>query len=105
MYTVIFEADTRSGRLFDLTLIAFILASVVVVVLDSMASVHARYNELFNLETAVAGSVKRQKASIGAALRQIAGTAEQFQMGDRRPTGIFRRNSNLASFGDANCRF
>lgn len=49
MYTVIFEADTRSGRLFDLTLIAFILASVVVVVLDSMASVHARYNELFNV--------------------------------------------------------
>ena len=59
----------------------------------------------FNLETAVAGSAKRQEASIGAALRQIAGTAEQFQMGDRRPTGIFRRNSNLASFGDANCRF
>lgn len=43
MYTVIFEADTRAGRLFDLTLIAFILASVAVVVLDSMAAVHARY--------------------------------------------------------------
>ena len=65
----------------------------------------AAFSKLFNLETAVAGSAKRQKASIGAALRQIAGTAEQFQMGDRRPTGIFRRNSNLASFGAANCRF
>jgi hypothetical protein len=59
----------------------------------------------FNLETAVAGSAKRQKASIGAALRQISGTAEQFQMVDRRPTGIIRRNSNLASFGDANWSF
>lgn len=44
MYTVIFEADTRAGRLFDLILVAMILASVTVVVLDSMASVHARYS-------------------------------------------------------------
>ena len=43
LYTVIFEADTRAGRLFDLALIGFILASVLVVVLDSMASMHARY--------------------------------------------------------------
>ena len=51
MYTVIFEADTRAGRLFDLTLIAFILASVTVVVLDSMAAVHAKHADLlFALE-------------------------------------------------------
>ncbi|APW36220.1 ion transporter [Rhodoferax koreense] len=49
MYTVIFEADTRAGRLFDLLLIAFILASVAVVVLDSMASVHARHAALFQV--------------------------------------------------------
>ena len=48
LYTVIFEADTRAGRAFDLTLIAFILASVTVVVLDSMAPIHAQYNALFN---------------------------------------------------------
>jgi len=47
LYTIIFEADTRAGRLFDLVLIGFILASVGVVVLDSMASVHARYSALF----------------------------------------------------------
>ena len=47
MYTVIFEGDTRAGRLFDLTLIAFILASVAVVVLDSIAAVHAKYSGLF----------------------------------------------------------
>ena len=51
MYTVIFEADTRAGRLFDLTLIAFILTSVTVVVLDSMAAVHAKHADLlFALE-------------------------------------------------------
>ncbi len=43
LYTVIFEADTRAGRAFDLALVAMILASVVVVVLDSMASVHDRH--------------------------------------------------------------
>ncbi|HOM11793.1 MAG TPA: ion transporter [Rubrivivax sp.] len=43
LYTVIFEADTRAGRAFDLVLIAAILASVAVVVLDSMAAVHAQH--------------------------------------------------------------
>ncbi len=43
LYTIIFEADTRAGRAFDLILIGFILASVVVVVLDSMSSVHQQH--------------------------------------------------------------
>ena len=43
LYTVIFEADTRAGRAFDLALIAMILASVAVVVLDSVASIHQHY--------------------------------------------------------------
>lgn len=47
LYTVIFEADTRAGKLFDVTLIACIVASVTVVVLDSVASVHARHAALF----------------------------------------------------------
>lgn len=46
LYTVIFEADTRAGRLFDLVLVAMILSSVAVVVLDSMATVHARHGAL-----------------------------------------------------------
>lgn len=43
LYTIIFEADTRAGRLFDLVLIGFILASVTVVVLDSVAAVHQQH--------------------------------------------------------------
>jgi voltage-gated potassium channel len=43
LYTIIFEADTRAGRIFDLVLIGLILASVGVVVLDSVASVHQRH--------------------------------------------------------------
>ena len=48
VYTIIFEADTRAGRAFDVTLIWVILASLVVV-LDSIASIHMRHKVL--LET------------------------------------------------------
>lgn len=43
LYTIIFEADTRAGKAFDVGLIIVILASVAAVVLDSVASIHARF--------------------------------------------------------------
>ncbi len=49
LYTIIFEADTRAGRLFDLLLIVAILASVVVVMLDSVRSISARHGDLFDV--------------------------------------------------------
>jgi voltage-gated potassium channel len=49
LYTVIFEADTRAGRTFDLVLIIAILASVAVVVMDSVQRLSSRYGHLFNL--------------------------------------------------------
>ncbi|MFN3303797.1 MAG: ion transporter [Roseateles sp.] len=49
LYTIIFEADTRAGRTFDLVLVALILASVTVVMLDSIASVHARHKTLLTV--------------------------------------------------------
>jgi voltage-gated potassium channel len=42
-YEVVFEADTRAGRGFDLLLIWVIVASVVVVVFESVATVRGRY--------------------------------------------------------------
>jgi voltage-gated potassium channel len=48
MYTVIFEADTRAGRLFDLALVWLILASVAVVMLDSFEAIHARWGATLN---------------------------------------------------------
>lgn len=49
LYTVIFEADTRAGRAFDIALLALILTSVAVVMLDSVASIGARWGEQFTL--------------------------------------------------------
>lgn len=47
VYTVIFEADTRAGRAFDVALMTAILISVTVVVMDSVQSLSARYGVLF----------------------------------------------------------
>ena len=47
MYTIIFESDTKAGRLFDIVLIGCILASVIVIMLDSVESMHTRFGELF----------------------------------------------------------
>jgi voltage-gated potassium channel len=42
---VIFEAGTRAGKAFDVGLIVFILASVVLVMLDSVPAIHARHGD------------------------------------------------------------
>ncbi len=47
LHTVIFEADTPFGRLFDIFLIVAILLSVLVVMLDSIAEYKANYGDLF----------------------------------------------------------
>lgn len=49
LYTIIFEADTRAGRLFDEALIVAILLSVAVVMLDSVEPLHQRHRTLFNV--------------------------------------------------------
>jgi len=46
LHEVIFEADTRAGRIFDLALIVLILASVFVVMIDSVGEIHAVYGPL-----------------------------------------------------------
>jgi len=47
VHEIIFEADTPAGRLFDLALIACILLSVVVVMLDSVQTIGSEYGRLF----------------------------------------------------------
>ena len=47
IYTIIFEADTRAGRLFDKGLIAIILTSIAVVVADSVRGVNPSARMVF----------------------------------------------------------
>jgi voltage-gated potassium channel len=44
LYVVVFESDTRAGLLFDKALLVAILASVAVVMLDSVVPVSSRYH-------------------------------------------------------------
>lgn len=48
-YTIIFEADTRQGRLFDIVLLIAIVTSVAIVMLDSVPSINARAGRTFTL--------------------------------------------------------
>ena len=48
LFSVIFESGTRAGRLFDLVLIAVILASVAVVILDSVQPIRAHWGGAFS---------------------------------------------------------
>ncbi len=45
MHEIIFEADTRAGKIFDVALIASILASVAAIMLDSIGSINAAYGD------------------------------------------------------------
>lgn len=45
LYTIVFEADTRAGRWFDLVLLGAIVCSIGVIVLESMASMRTRHGE------------------------------------------------------------
>lgn len=49
LYKVIFESDTRAGRVFDLILLALIIASVTVVMMDSVEPVGQRYADSFTV--------------------------------------------------------
>ncbi len=47
LHEVIFEADTKEGKLFDIVLMIAIILSVVVVMLESVPSLHDKYGLLF----------------------------------------------------------
>ncbi len=49
LHEIIFEADTPSGKLFDVVLILSILLSVIVVMLDSVAALQQQYGRIFYL--------------------------------------------------------
>ncbi len=49
LHEIIFEADTPAGRHFDTALLLVILASVAVVLLDSVESIHARHERVLVL--------------------------------------------------------
>lgn len=47
LHETIFESDTKAGRIFDIVLFSAIILSVVIVMLDSVASLNAKYGYYF----------------------------------------------------------
>jgi len=48
-YNVIFEADTAAGKRFDILLVWAIVISLLVIMVDSVQSIHAEYTELLDI--------------------------------------------------------
>lgn len=48
-HEVIYEADTRNGKIFDLIIIVGIVASIILVILESVESYDAKYHRFFDI--------------------------------------------------------
>ncbi|MEM5566432.1 ion transporter [Psychroserpens sp. AS72] len=46
LHEIIYEADTPAGKLFDVVLLIFIIASIVLVMLESVKTIDARYHNI-----------------------------------------------------------
>jgi len=49
LHTIIYEADTRAGKLFDITLLCLIFLSIVAVMLESVASIKIVHGQLLTI--------------------------------------------------------
>ncbi|MBZ4672052.1 MAG: Kef-type transport system, predicted NAD-binding component [Deferribacteraceae bacterium] len=47
LYEIIFEAETKAGKLFDVVLLISICISILVVILQSVESIHVRFGSIF----------------------------------------------------------
>ena len=48
LHTVIFEADTTAGKLFDVLLLVAIVMSIIIVMVDSVESIHEPYHHMLD---------------------------------------------------------
>ena len=49
LHEIIYEADTPAGKLFDIVLLILILASIIVVMLESVGHINQDYSQLLNI--------------------------------------------------------
>lgn len=49
LHEIIYEADTRAGRLFDIILLFLIIACIILVMLESVKSIDAKYHNVIDL--------------------------------------------------------
>ena len=47
LHEIIYESNTPAGKIFDVSLLLLIIASIIIVILDSSKQMHAEYGEIF----------------------------------------------------------
>ncbi len=72
LHEIIFEADTPAGKAFDVVLLILIVLSVVAVMLESVASISARYGTLLARVRVVLHHPVHHRVRAAAALRRQA---------------------------------
>lgn len=48
LHDIIYEADTKEGKWFDIILLIFIVVSILIVMLESVESIDRKYHDIFN---------------------------------------------------------
>lgn len=49
LYQIVFEAETPAGKLFDILIMAAIIISIVITIIESLPSVHGNYKMMLNI--------------------------------------------------------
>ena len=49
LHEIIYEADTPNGKIFDVVLLITIIASIVLVMLESVKSIDSKYHNVLNI--------------------------------------------------------
>ena len=49
LHEIIYESNTVAGKIFDVSLLLLIIASILIVILDSIKSMNQQYGELFSM--------------------------------------------------------
>ena len=57
LHDIIYEADTKEGKLFDIILIFAILLSIILVMLESVESFDAKYHAFLNISMKTVGNL------------------------------------------------
>ena len=72
LHEIVYEADTPAGKRFDLILLILILLSVVLVMLESIASIHTQYEtELNIMEWVITGLFSLNTSSVLLPLKNL----------------------------------
>ena len=89
LHEVIFEADTTAGKWFDVLLIASIIISVMLVLLDSVESIRAVHGRWLYLgEWFFTGLHTFNKVPVNPALTFVNGHRFRFTLFARRPFDV-----------------